>query len=155
MHHFFSKILHRYLLNSRTVLSPLNYWLFAKMQKNYFIAQESSRYSVRKQDWFFLLFAYKNVSQKIGFCIWMKITMTAIIGRKRARLYTKSKKNCETFLYTKSRTLFKKLDNFLYVFIFKKPYTLRYAIFMKILKLAFIYKKDDTLCYVKFLYTKS
>ena len=28
------------------------------MQKNYFIAQENSRYSVRTQDWFFLLFLY-------------------------------------------------------------------------------------------------
>ena len=34
------------------------------MQKIYFIAQESSRYSVRKQDWFFAFCVYKNVSQK-------------------------------------------------------------------------------------------
>ena len=33
--------------------------------------------------------------------------------------------------------------------------TLSYAIFMKSLKLEFIHKKNDTLRYVKFLYTKS
>ena len=37
---------------------------FSKMQKNYFIAQESSWYSVHKQDWFFALCVYKKVSQK-------------------------------------------------------------------------------------------
>ena len=58
-------------------------------------------------------------------------------------------------LYTKSQTLFKKLDNFRYSFRYKKPYTLRYGIFMKFLKLAFLYKKHDTLRYVTFLYTKS
>ena len=49
----------------------------------------------------------------------MKITMTAIIERQRERLYTQKAKNCEIFLYTKSQTLFKKLDNFRYVFIYK------------------------------------
>ena len=65
----------------------------------------------------------------------------------RTFIYTKNKKNCEKFLYTKSQTLFKKLDNFRYVFIYKKPFTLRYGIFMKFLKLAFISKKHDTLRY--------
>ena len=92
-----------------------------------------------------MLFVYKNVSQKNSFCIWMRITMTAIIERQRARLYTKNEKNCEKFLYTKSHTLFKKLDNFRYVFVYKKPYTWRYGIFMKFLKLACIYK-SMTLC---------
>ena len=91
----------------------------------------------------------------------------------RTNIYTKSKKNCETFyikkfrnfsksktisitfLYTKIQTLFKKLDNSRYVFKYKKPYTWRYGIFMKFLKLAFIFKKHDTLRYVTFLYTKS
>ena len=125
------------------------------MQKNYFIAQESSRYSVYKQDWFFCYLYIKMFRKKVGFCIWMKITMTAIIERERTRLYTKNQKKCETFLYTKSRTLFKKLDNFRYVFIYKKPYTWRYGILMKFLKLAFINNKHDTLRYVTFLYTKS
>ena len=55
----------------------------------------------------------------------MKITITAISERQRARI--KSKNNCETFLYTKIRTLFKKQDNFRYTFIYKKArhFTLR------------------------------
>ena len=53
----------------------------------------------------------------------MKITMTAIIERQRERLYKQKAKNCKTFLNTKSETLFKKLDNFRYVYIYKKPYT--------------------------------
>ena len=74
----------------------------------------------------------------------MKITMTAIIERQRARLYTQKAKKNGKHLYTKKHTLIKKLDNFRYVFIYKKPYTWRYGIFMKFFKLAFIYKKDDT-----------
>ena len=81
----------------------------------------------------------KTFRKKIGFCMWMKITMTAIIERQRARLYTQKAKKCQTFLYTKSQILFKMLDNFRYGFIYKKPYTWRYGIFMKFLKLAFIY----------------
>ena len=44
--------------------------------------------------------------------------------RKKMRtfIYTKSKKNCETILYTKSEILFKMVDNFRYVFIYKKPF---------------------------------
>ena len=41
----------------------------------------------------------------------------------RTFIYTISKKSCETFLYTKRQTLFKKLDNFRYVFIYKKRYS--------------------------------
>ena len=67
----------------------------------------------------------------------------------------KKQKNHETFLYKKSQTFLKKLDNCHYVFIYKKPYTWRYGIFMKFLKLAFIYKKHDILRYVTFLYTKA
>ena len=68
---------------------------------------------------------------------------------RRTFLYSQNAKNFETFLYPKSQTLCKKLDNFRYVFIYKK------AIHFKSLKLAFIYKKRDTLRYVTFLYTKS
>ena len=67
----------------------------------------------------------------------------------------KNQKSCKTFLYTKIQTLCKKQDNFRYVFIIKNPDTLRYAIFKKLLKLAFIYKKHNTLRYVTFLYKKS
>ena len=56
--------------------------------------------------------------------------MTAIRETQRARFYIyKREKNCETFLYTKSQTLCKKQDNLRYVFIYKKPDTLPYAIF--------------------------
>ena len=44
-----------------------------------------------------------------------------------------------TLLYAKVQTLCKKEDNLRSVFIHKNPDTLRYAIFMKSLKLAFIY----------------
>ena len=53
--------------------------------------------------------------------------MTAIIERQRARLYTQKEK-LPNILYTKSQTLFKKLDNFCYVFKYKKPYTWCYGI---------------------------
>ena len=55
---------------------------------------------------------------------------------KKAKHFAKSKRISVTFLYTKIRTLY--IPQF----------------FMKILKFAFIYKKHDTLHYVKFLYTK-
>ena len=75
--------------------------------------------------------------------------------RKTTRTYIyKKQKKCQTFLYTKSQTLFKKLDNFRYVFQYKKQYTWRYGIFMKFLKFVFIYKKHDTLRYVTCINTK-
>ena len=56
--------------------------------------------------------------------------MTAIIERQGAPFYKHQKQtNCKTFLYTKIPTLFKKLQNFRYVFIYKKLYTLHYGIF--------------------------
>ena len=124
---------------------------FCKNAKNYFIAQESSRYSVRKQDWFFLIFVYiKAFRKKKGFVYEWKL------HRKRmpAFIYKKQKKLRNVFIYKKPET-FQNLDNFRYIFIYKKQYTWRYGIFMKILKLAFIYKKYDTFRYVRFLYTKS
>ena len=93
------------------------------MQKNYFIAQESSRYSVRKQDLFFAFCVYKSVSQKIGFCMdendddchHQKTTRTFIYTKskkiakrfyiQKARHFSKSKTISVTFLYTKSDTL--------------------------------------------------
>ena len=65
--------------------------------------------------------------------------MTPIIERKCARFYIqKSKKIAKRlYIYTKIQTLFKKQDNLCYIFIHKKPDTLRYAIFMKFLKLEF------------------
>ena len=64
------------------------------MQKNYFIAQESSRYSVRKQDWFFLLF---DVSQKIGFLYEWKL-----------QWLPSSKDNAHVFTYKKSKKIAKR-----------------------------------------------
>ena len=43
--------------------------------------------------------------KKIGFCIRMKIMMTVIIERQRARLYTqKAKKLPNVFIYKKTNT---------------------------------------------------
>ena len=89
----------------------------------------------------------------------MKIIMTPVVERQRARFnISKKPNNCETFLYTKSQTLFKKLDNFRYGFIYKKQFTLRCGIFDEIFEIdiyiqktrhfalrdVFIYKKPDT-----------
>ena len=90
-------------------------------------------------------------------------------------LYTKSKKMRNVCIYRKSQTLFKKQDNFRYVFIHKSPDTLRYTIFHEIFEIGiYIYiqkalhfalhgvltlkshtlrKKQDNLRYV--LFTKS
>ena len=66
----------------------------------------------------------------------------------------KQKKLRHVFIYTKSQTLFKKLDNFRYVFMYKMPYTWRYEILMKRLTLAFKYKKHEILRYVTFFIYK-
>ena len=77
-----------------------------------------------------------------------EITMTAIIERQRACLYTqKTKKMPNVFIY-KNPDTFQKARQFPLRFYIQKE------IFMKFLKLAFIYKKHDTLRYVTFLYTK-
>ena len=47
-------------------------------------------------------------------------------------LYTKKANKKIAYLYTKSRRLFKKLDNFRCVFIYKIEYTLHYGIFHEI-----------------------
>ena len=72
--------------------------------------------------------------------------------------YIQEAKICETFLYTKIQTLFKKQVYFRYVFIYKKQDTLRYTISHEffevgitiqkashfVLRDVFIYKKKDT-----------
>ena len=61
----------------------------------------------------------------------MKITMTAIIERERARLYRqKAKKPRNVFIFTKPDT-FQKARQFPLRFKYKKKDTLRYAIFHK------------------------
>ena len=79
----------------------------------------------------------------------MKITMTPFSKRQRARfIYTKDKKNAtRLYIYSKSKALFKKQDNFCHTFIHKKPDTVCYAIFREILEIGiYIYTKSMTLC---------
>ena len=73
----------------------------------------------------------------------MNIIIIIIYRRKATRtfLYTQKAKNCETFLYPKSQTLFKKRDNFRYVFIYQKLYTLRYGIFHEIFEVGIYIQK--------------
>ena len=95
------------------------------MQKNYFIARESSWYSVRKQDWFFLLFVYINTfRKKIGFCIRMKIMMTSIIERQRACLYTQKAKKLPNVFIDKNPDTFQKARQFPLRFFNTKSHTL-------------------------------
>ena len=69
-------------------------------------------------------------------------------------LYTKSKKLRNVFIYKKSDT-FQKVRQFPLHFLYTKCKTIYVTRFsVKMLNLAFIYKKYDTLCYVTFLYTK-
>ena len=84
----------------------------------------------------------KTLLKKKKFSIWMKIMMSAIIERQHARLYEQKAKKIAK---TKSRTLFKKLDNFRYVFIYKKPYTWRYRISWNFWSWH-LYAKKITLC---------
>ena len=66
--------------------------------------------------------------------------MTPISKGQRAHLYIyKAKNEKRLYIYTKFQTLFKKQDNLRCVFIHRKPGTLRYAIFHKCLKFAFLY----------------
>ena len=98
---------------------------------------------------FFALCVYKNVSQKNGFCVWMKISIT------RKFIYTKSKKKLRNvFIYKKPDT-FQKARQFPLRFYTQKAIHWRYGIFMEFLKLEFIFKKHDTLRYVTFIYSKS
>ena len=90
---------------------------FKNPKKNYFIAQYSSRYSVRKQDWFFAICVYKNVLQKNRF-LNMNENYDDCHHRKTTRtfLYTKRKRNCQ---YKKPDT-FQKARQFPLRFIYKK-----------------------------------
>ena len=112
------------------------------MQKNYFINQESSRYSVRKQDWFFAF--CKNVSQKNCFCIWMKITTP----RKTTRtfLYTqKEKKLLNVFIYKKQDT-FQKARQFPLHFYIQKAIHFTLRDFSWNFCSLYLYTKSMTLC---------
>ena len=68
--------------------------------------------------------------------------MTTISERRRACLdIYKMQKKCETFLYTKIQALCKKQDNLPYVFIYKNPDTLHYAIFHEMLEIGIFIQK--------------
>ena len=67
----------------------------------------------------------------------MKITITAMIERQRARFYITIAK----LSYTKIQALFKKQDNFCYVFIYKMYDTLLYAIFHEIFEVGIYIQK--------------
>ena len=51
----------------------------------------------------------------------MKITMTAIVEKQCARLYTKSETNCECFIYKKPDTI-QKANKFPFHFYIQKAY---------------------------------
>ena len=70
-------------------------------------------------------------------------------------IYTKRKRKWETFIYKKKSRHFEKSKTICVTFLFTKIQTLYVMrFFMKILKLAFVYKKHDTLRYVTLLYTQ-
>ena len=77
---------------------------FRKNAKNYFIAQESSWYFVRKQDWFFSFCVYKSVSQKNWF-LFMSETYYEFHHWKTTRtfIYTESKRIAKRFHIQKSK----------------------------------------------------
>ena len=105
---------------------------------------------------FFIFFVYiKTFRKKIGFCILMKIIMTAIIERQRARFYIhKKQKLRNVFIYKKPDT-FQKSRQFPLRFYIQKSIHFNLRDFSwNFLKLAFIFKKHDTLRHVTFLYTK-
>ena len=64
------------------------------MQKNYFIAQESSRYSVRKKDFFFAFCVYEHFRKKKGFCA----AGTLYMVQKLYTLHTMTDQNLFTIL---------------------------------------------------------
>ena len=82
--------------------------------------------------------------------------MTTISERQRARYYIYKRQNkFETFIYIQKSRHFAKSKTICVTFLFTKIHTLHVTQFsMGFLKLAFIYKNQDTLRYVTFLYTK-
>ena len=80
----------------------------------------------------------------------MKVTITTISERQRARfIYTNREKLQNNLIYKKIDTL-QKARQFVSRFIYKNPDNLRYAICHEILQFAFMYKKYDTLRYMMF-----
>ena len=71
----------------------------------------------------------------------MKIRMTAIIERQRARLYTQKAKNCETFLDTKNLTLCQKARKFPLRFCIQKAIKLMFRDFHEIFEVGIYIQK--------------
>ena len=80
--------------------------------------------------------------------------MTTVSEIQRARLYTYTKRRKNAKYIQKSKH-FAKSKTICIRFIYTKIHTLYVTRFLlKCLKLAFVLKKHDTLCYLVFLYTK-
>ena len=142
---FFSKNIAQIFIKFTHSFVAIELLNFCNKAKKLFIAQESSWYSVHKQE---------NVSQKIGFCTLMKIKMTAIIERQRALVYTqKAKKLRNDFIYKKPET-FQKARQFPLRFYIQKAIHLTLRDFQENFELGIYIKNHDTLPYVTFLYTK-
>ena len=128
------------------------------MQKNYFIAQKSSQYSVRKQDYFIFLLLYKNVSQKNWFLYMNENYDECHHKKKCVRLYTIKAKKLLNVLYKKKAYIFQKARQFPLCFYIQKAIHLTLRDFHEILEVGiyiqkalhfalrdvFIYKKVDT-----------
>ena len=85
----------------------------------------------------------------------MKITMTAIIGRQRARFkYKAGKKMRNVFIYKKTDT-FQKARQLPLRFYIQKAIHLTLRDFRDIFEVGIYIQKHDNSRYVTFLYTKS
>ena len=112
------KIIHfknGYLVNLRTVLWLLNYWLFQKCKVPFLLLKKglsiwAFKKFVRKQDWCFFLFVYIKVLCKNNCFLFINKNYNKChqqMTKCMFLIYTEKIK-CETFLYTKSWTLCKK-----------------------------------------------
>ena len=107
------------------------------MQNSIFISQESSQYLVFKTNpyvnrIFFAFCVYKKVLEK-NYFLYINENYNDFHQQNTAFTfqYIQKVKNCETLLYTKIQTHFKKQHNFRSIFIYKKQDTLRYSMFHK------------------------
>ena len=150
-----------YLVNLRTVLWLLNYWLFPKCKIPFLLLKISFRYlgfinnPYVKRIVFFVFCVYKNVSQKHIFVYkWTLQYLPSVKYNVPVFIYTKSKKVVKRFYIQKSGH-FTQSKTISVTFLYTKIETLYVTqFFMEILKLTILYKKHDTLHYVTFLYTK-
>ena len=173
----FSSFVYCYLVNWLAVFSYWNIVFFQQCKIPFLLLKIALGiwdlkyiYSLRKKDLFIFIFVF----------IWFWfINVNKIDSHQRKTtcmfLCIQKQKKCEIFIYIQKARQFTKIKTICVTLFHKNPDSLRYAIFMKFLKLAsiyiqkawhfalrdvFIYKKPDTyknkdnLHYV-FLYTKS